>query len=99
MIYLPNLGAILASLDLRIEAEEKKSTNSSRILLIALIGSGVISLTIVAVTFINYFDLIGMKVQLQSDIKEIEHIEQLFLEYERTNSELATIKTDRKSVV
>ena len=93
MIYLPNLGAILASLDLRIEAEEKKSTNSSRILLIALIGSGVISLSIVAVTFMNYFDLIGRKVQLQSDIKEIEHIEQLFLEYERTNSELATIKT------
>ncbi len=92
MIYLPNLGAILASLDLKIVAEEKKAANHLRVLLLVLIGCGLISLSLVAVTLISYYNLLEKKSELQSDIKDAEYIEQIFLEYERTNTELATIK-------
>lgn len=92
MVYLPNLGAILSSMDLHILEEEKQGVNHRRVLAMVLIGSGLISLTIVAVTLVNYFDLVEQKKHLQSDIKQIESVEQLFFEFEKTNNELTIIR-------
>lgn len=92
MAYLPNLGAIISSLNLKAEEEEKQEGNPLRIYVIMLAGAALVSGALTAVTVMGYREAEEKKEQLERDIASIEDIEQLFTNYEQAMAELNTIK-------
>lgn len=93
MAYLPNLGAIIHSLNLKVEAEEKQEVNHLRLYVIMLAGVVLISGALTAVTILEYKEAGERKAQLEKDIAAIEDIEELYLNYTQTMAELNTVKS------
>lgn len=95
--YLPNLGAVLKPLNLQIDEEEKKGTDSSRIYAIILGGAALISIALVSITLLGFFSIKGEKESLEADIAKISDIEQIFMEYESAVANLEMIENYYRS--
>ena len=90
--YLPNLGAVLDSLDLKSEEEEKQGVNLYRVYGLVLGGTALISIALAAVTLVRYFDAQQKKVQLEAEIEKVRDIEELYMRYGASLADLEVIK-------
>lgn len=85
--YLANLGAAMEPLNLKSEEEEKESIDKKRIYAISLAGAAVISLVMVAVTLVPYFQLKARKADLEAEIEKIKDVEQIYEEFQKETAD------------
>lgn len=85
--YLPNMGAIMHSLDLKPEAEKKNTALGDYGLYYLLIAVTAVAAIAVTVTMtLNYQDLKSQKAALEASIAQKGEIEQIFQDYTNAKS-------------
>lgn len=78
--YIPNLGAMLASLDLKAE-EERKKVSGEQMLQGVVIAASLIVIILAGITFYQNYRLRDEKAALDTDNKRLEHAEEVYLAY------------------
>lgn len=89
--YLANLGAAMEPLHLKSDEEEKDSVDKKRIYGLVLGGAAVLSIVMVAVTLIPYFQLKSRKAVLEEEIAKIKDVEQIYMEYQQAVTDLSVV--------
>lgn len=89
--YLANLGAAMAPLNLKSEEAEKESTDKNKIYTLVLGGAAVVSIAMVAVTLVPYFQLKDRKAVLEAEIAKVKDIEQIYEEYQRAVADFTLV--------
>lgn len=93
MAYLPNLGAVIHSLDFRVEEEQKQKAETYRLYAIVLSGAVLISGLLTFLTLRDYYEIREKEARLRKDIAAVEDIEILYLSYEQAMTGLAELRT------
>lgn len=96
--YLPNVGALLKSLDLKVE--EEKSTVANYSFFFVLMAIAAVTMICISAFFIYvYKTQTDQKEKLQKEIKELEIHEAAYLDYLATQQDYQTVKDYYDSTV
>lgn len=99
--YLPNIGAVIDPMNLRVGAEKTRSYASSETVFKTLVGVLVVETLVVgtwfAYTWNKYTKAVEEKAQLERDIEEISDIEEIARKYEQAQAEYNVINDFEKS--